>query len=100
MKYTRNPPEEWDSTGTDLEWVNEADSDLQDQNVQNILQTVSISKSAIPNPLHNESQPLFKFKYENDIKMKNKPDPTLHTKFTSIQIKSVLSLIIVMSTNY
>jgi hypothetical protein len=41
---TRNPPEEWVSAGNNQ--LKEADSGLQDQNVQQILKTVTISGSA------------------------------------------------------
>jgi hypothetical protein len=54
----------------------ETDSDRQDQNVQNILQTVTISGSATPNALYYERQLIFKITFENAIKMKNKPNPT------------------------
>jgi hypothetical protein len=55
----------------------EADSDRQDQNVRKILKAVTISGSASSNPIYCEGQLLKKFKYENVIKMKNKPDPAL-----------------------
>jgi hypothetical protein len=51
----------------------EADSDRQDQNPQ----AVTILGSASSNPKYCEGQLLNKFKYENVIKMKNKPDPAL-----------------------
>jgi hypothetical protein len=55
----------------------EADSDRQDQNVRKILKAVTISGSASSNPIYCEGQLFQKFKYENVIKMKNKPDPAL-----------------------
>jgi hypothetical protein len=55
----------------------EADSDRQDQNVQKILKAVTNSGSASKNPVYCEGQLFKKFKYENVIKMKNKPDPAL-----------------------
>jgi hypothetical protein len=70
---TRNHPEEWDSAGNNQ--LMEADSDRQDQNVRKILKAVTISGSA--NPTYCEGQLFQKFKYENVIKMKNKPDPAL-----------------------
>jgi hypothetical protein len=42
-----------------------------------ILKAVTISGSAISNPIYFEGQLLKKFIYENVIKMKNKPDPAL-----------------------
>jgi hypothetical protein len=39
-----------------------------------ILKTVIISGSASSNPIYCEGQLKKKFKYENEIKMKNKPD--------------------------
>jgi hypothetical protein len=72
---TRNPPEENDSAGNNQ--LMEADSHQQDQNVQKILKAVTISGSASTNPIYCEGQLFFKFKYENVIKMKNKPDPDL-----------------------
>jgi hypothetical protein len=68
-------PQEWDSA-----WNNqlmEADSDLEDQNVRKILKAVTISGSASSNPIYCEGQLFQKFKYENVIKMKNKPDRAL-----------------------
>jgi hypothetical protein len=53
----------------------EADSDR--QNVRKILKEVTISGSASSNPMYCESQLFQKFKYENVIKMKNKPEPAL-----------------------
>jgi hypothetical protein len=55
----------------------EADSDRQDQNVRKILKAVTISGSASSNPIYCEGQLFQKFKYENVIKKKNKPDPAL-----------------------
>jgi hypothetical protein len=55
----------------------EADSDRQDQNVWKILKAVTIPGSASLNPIYCEGQLLKKFKYENVIKMKNKPYPAL-----------------------
>jgi hypothetical protein len=55
----------------------EADSDWQDQNVHNILKAVTLSGSACSNPIFCEGQLFQKFKYENLVKMKNKPDPAL-----------------------
>jgi hypothetical protein len=55
----------------------DADSDRQDQNVRKILKAVTISGSACSNPIFCEGQLFQKFKYENVIKMKNKPDPAL-----------------------
>jgi hypothetical protein len=55
----------------------EADSDRQDQNVRKILKAVTISGSASSNPIYCEGQLFKKFKYENVIKIKNKPDPAL-----------------------
>jgi hypothetical protein len=72
---TRNPPEEYDSTGNNQ--LMEADSDRQDQNVRKILKAVTISGSASTNPIYCEGQLFKKFKYENIIKMKNKTDPAL-----------------------
>jgi hypothetical protein len=72
---TRNPPEEYDSAGNNQ--LMEADSDRQDQNVQKILKAVTISGSASSNPIYCEGQLFRTFKYENVIKMKNKPDPAL-----------------------
>jgi hypothetical protein len=40
-------------------------------------QAVTISGSASSNPIYCEGQLFKKFKYENVIKMKNKPDPAL-----------------------
>jgi hypothetical protein len=54
-----------------------AESDRQDQNVRKILKAVAISGSASSNPIYCEGQLFPKFKYENVIKMKNKPDPAL-----------------------
>jgi hypothetical protein len=53
----------------------EADSGRQDQNVRKILKAVTISGSASSNPIYCEGKLFKKFKYENVIKMKNKPDP-------------------------
>jgi hypothetical protein len=55
----------------------EADSDRQDQNGRKILKAVTISGSASSNLIYCESQLFKKFKYENVIKMKNKPDLVL-----------------------
>jgi hypothetical protein len=55
----------------------EADSARQDQNVQKILKAVTISGSASLNPIYCEGTLFQKFKYENVIQMKNKPDPAL-----------------------
>jgi hypothetical protein len=55
----------------------EADSDRQDQDVQKILKAVTISGSSSSNRIYCEGQLFQKFKYENVIKMKNKPDPAL-----------------------
>jgi hypothetical protein len=55
----------------------EADSDRQDQNVRIILKAVTISGSASSNPIYSEGKLFQKFKYENVIKLKNKPDPAL-----------------------
>jgi hypothetical protein len=55
----------------------EADSGRQDPNVQQILKAVTISGSASSNPIHCKGQLFQKFKYENVIKMKNKPVPAL-----------------------
>jgi hypothetical protein len=72
---TRNPPEEYDSAGNNQ--LMEADLDRQDQNVRKILKPVTILGSASSNPMNCEGQLFQKFKYENVIKMKNKPDPAL-----------------------
>jgi hypothetical protein len=56
---TRNPPEEWDSAGN------------------NQLKAVTISGSASTNLIYHDSNLFKKFKYENVIKMKNKPDAAL-----------------------
>jgi hypothetical protein len=42
---TRNPPEEWNSAGNNQ--LMEADSERQDQNVQKILKTVTLSESQL-----------------------------------------------------
>jgi hypothetical protein len=42
-----------------------------------ILKAVTISGSASSNPIYCEGQLFKKFSYENVIKMKNKPDPSL-----------------------
>jgi hypothetical protein len=55
----------------------EAHSDQQDQNGRKILKAVTISGSASSNPIYCEGELFLKFKYENIIKMKNKPDPAL-----------------------
>jgi hypothetical protein len=55
----------------------EADSDRQYENEQKILKAVTISVSASSNPIYCEGQLFKKFKYENVIKMKNKPNPAL-----------------------
>jgi hypothetical protein len=55
----------------------EADSGRQDQNVQKILKAVTISGSASSNPIYCGGQLFKKFKYQNIIKMKNKPDLAL-----------------------
>jgi hypothetical protein len=55
----------------------EADSDRQDQNVQKIHKAVTISGSARSNSTFCRGQLFQKFKYENVIKRKNKPDPAL-----------------------
>jgi hypothetical protein len=55
----------------------EADSDWQNQKMRKILKAVTISGSASTNPMYCEGQIFYKFKYENIIKMKNKPDPDL-----------------------
>jgi hypothetical protein len=55
----------------------EADSGQQNQKVQKILKAITISGSASTNPIYCEGQLYYKFKYENVIKMKNKPDPDL-----------------------
>jgi predicted RNA-binding protein with PUA domain len=55
----------------------EADSDWQDQHVRKILKAVIISGSASTNPIYCEGKLFYKFKYENVMKMKNKPDPEL-----------------------
>jgi hypothetical protein len=72
---TRTPPEEWDSAGNNH--LMEADSDQQYQNVRKILKAVTILGSADSNPKYCEGKLFQKFKYENVIKMKNKPDLTL-----------------------
>jgi hypothetical protein len=55
----------------------EADSERQDQNGRKNLKAVTISRSAYSNPIYCEGQLFKKFKYENVIKMKNKPAPAL-----------------------
>jgi hypothetical protein len=70
---TRNPPKEYDSAGNNQ--LLKADSDRQDQNVQKILKEVTFSGSASTNPEYCEGQLQVNKKYENVIKMKNKPDP-------------------------
>jgi hypothetical protein len=55
----------------------EADSDWQDQNVRKILKAVTISGTASSNPIYCKGKLFQKLKYENIIKMKNKPDPAL-----------------------
>jgi hypothetical protein len=45
--------------------------------VRKILKAVTISGSASSNPIYCEGQLFQKFKYENVIKIKNKPDPAL-----------------------
>jgi hypothetical protein len=55
----------------------EADSDRQDQNGRKILKAVTISGTASLNPIYCEGKLFQKFRYENVIKMKNKPDPAL-----------------------
>jgi hypothetical protein len=75
ISRTRNPPEEWDSAGNNQPM--EADSDRQDQNVREILKAVTISGSASSNPIDCKGKLFQKFKYENVIKMKNKPDLAL-----------------------
>jgi hypothetical protein len=72
---TRNPPEEYVSTGNNQ--LMEADSDRQDQNMRKILKAVTISESASTNPIYCKGHFFTKFKYKNVIKMKNKPDPDL-----------------------
>jgi hypothetical protein len=72
---TRKPPDDYDSTGNNQ--LIEADSGRQDQNVQKILKKLTISGSASSNPIYCKGQLFYKFKYENFIKMKNKPDPDL-----------------------
>jgi hypothetical protein len=72
---TRNPPEEYDSAGNNQ--LIEADSKRQDQNVRKTLKAVTISGAASTNPIYCKGQLLKKFKYENLIKMKNKPDQAL-----------------------
>jgi hypothetical protein len=72
---TRNPPEEYDSAGNNK--LMEADSDPQDQNVRKILKAVKILGSASSNPIYYEGQLLKKLKYQNVIKIKNKPDSAL-----------------------
>jgi hypothetical protein len=72
---TRNPSKEYDSAGNNQ--LMEGDSDRQDHNVRKILNAVTISRSASTNPIYCEGQLFYKFKYENVIKMKNKPDPAL-----------------------
>jgi hypothetical protein len=72
---TRNPPGEYDSAGNNQ--LMEADSDRQDQNVRKILKAVTISGSASSNPRYCEGQLFQKFRYEDVIKMKNKPDSAL-----------------------
>jgi hypothetical protein len=51
---TRNPPEEWDSTGKNQ--LMEANSDRKDQNLQKILKTVTISGSASTTSLCRKGQ--------------------------------------------
>jgi hypothetical protein len=51
---TRNPPEEYDSAGNNQ--LMEDDPDRQDQNVQKILKTVTISGSASTNPIYCKGQ--------------------------------------------
>jgi hypothetical protein len=55
----------------------EAYSDRQDQYVRQILKAVTISGSANSNLIYCEGLLFQKYKYENVIKMKNKPDPAL-----------------------
>jgi hypothetical protein len=64
-----------DSAGNYLRM--EADSVRQDQNVCKLLKAVTISGSASLNPIYCKGQLFKKFKYENVIKMKNKPYPAL-----------------------
>jgi hypothetical protein len=54
----------------------EADSDRQYKNVRKILKAETIQGSASTTPAYYKGQ-LTKIKYENIIKMKNKPDPAL-----------------------
>jgi hypothetical protein len=50
--WTRNPPEESDSTGNFQ--LMDAYSDWQDQNARKILGTVTIQRSVTPNALYRE----------------------------------------------
>jgi hypothetical protein len=68
----RNPPEEYDSARNNQ--LMEADLDWHDQNVRKILKAVTISGSASTNPIYCKGQLFYNCKYENVIKMKNKPD--------------------------
>jgi hypothetical protein len=54
----------------------EADSDQQDQIPQSS-NNFRISSSSSSNPIYCKGQLFKKFKHENVIKMKNKPDPAL-----------------------
>jgi hypothetical protein len=55
----------------------ESDSNRQDQNVRKIIKAVTVSGYASTNPIYSEDQLLKKIKYENVIKIKNKPDPAI-----------------------
>jgi hypothetical protein len=58
----------------------EGDSDRQDQNAQIILQTITISVSAAPNPSY--------YSIGKSTKIKNKPDPAiLQTSYLFNEIK-------------
>jgi hypothetical protein len=72
---TRNPPWEWVSAGNNQ--LMEDDPDRAVQNAWKILKTVTISGSATTTPIYCKGKLNKKFKYENIIKMKNKPDPAL-----------------------
>jgi hypothetical protein len=65
---TRNPPEEYDSAGNSQ--LMEADSGRQDQNVQKVLKTVTISESARTNPIFCEGQLLKNLNTKTSLKGK------------------------------
>jgi hypothetical protein len=66
---TRNSPEQWDTT--EKYHLIYTHSNRWDQNAGKIFQTLTIPGSAA------NANIFLKFKYENLIKIKNKPDPAL-----------------------